>query len=106
MSNKIILPNQRRKNRIRSKISWTSDRPRLSVFKSIKYLRVQLIDDENWVTLFAWVSWRTMDWAKELWWKIASESWFKKLVFDRGWYKYHWLVKCLADEARKWGVNF
>ena len=107
----------RRHKRVRNKISGTAECPRLSVFRSNTNLYVQVIDDENQVTL---VSASTLDKdvktkksnkeaAKELGTLIAKKAKAKKIetvVFDRGGYVYHGVVKELADAAREGGLKF
>ena len=107
----------RRHKRVRNKISGTAECPRLCVFRSNTNLYVQVIDDENQVTL---VSASTLDKdvktkksnkeaAKELGTLIAKKAKAKKIetvVFDRGGYVYHGVVKELADAAREGGLKF
>lgn len=95
----------RNHKKIRAKISGTSDRPRLSVFKSNVALCAQLIDDENGVTL-ALV--RGKD-PKKVGAEIAKLGISKKIaqvVFDRGGYIYTGKVEALADAAREGGLKF
>ena len=108
---------QRRHIRVRRKISGTAECPRLCVFRSNSNLYVQLIDDVKGVTL-AQAS--TLDKevktkhsnkeaAKEVGALIAKraiEKNIKEVVFDRGGYVYHGVVKELADAAREGGLNF
>ena len=108
---KVGTPNnrQRLKNKIRTKVSWTATRPRLTVFKSLKNLSVQLIDDETWTTIASSSRPRSMKWASELWADIAAkakELKITQIVFDRNWYKYHWIIKKLADSAREAWLEF
>ena len=107
----------RRHKRVRNKISGTAECPRLSVFRSNTNLYVQVIDDENQVTL---VSASTLDKevktkkankeaAKELGTLIAKKAKAKKIetvVFDRGGYLYHGRVEALATAAREKGLEF
>ena len=107
----------RRHKRVRNKISGTAECPRLCVFRSNTNLYVQVIDDENQVTL---VSASTLDKdvktkksnkeaAKELGTLIAKRAADKKIVdvvFDRGGYIYHGVVKELAEAAREGGLKF
>jgi len=107
----------RRHVRVRRKISGTAERPRLCVYRSNKNLFVQVIDDVNQVTL-AQAS--TLDKevktkhankeaAKEvgaLVAKKAIEKNIKTVVFDRGGYIYHGVVKELAEAAREAGLEF
>ena len=110
-----IIKRQRRAARTRSKIFGTILRPRLSVFRSNKHIYAQLIDDENGKTL-AWASdleikekdKRTIiaDSVGKLLAQKAETVKIKKVIFDRGGYKYHGRVKALADGARKGGLKF
>jgi len=107
----------RRHKRVRNKISGTAERPRLCVFRSNQNLYVQVIDDTKGVTL---VSASTLDKeiktkhsnkeaAKELGALIAKKAQDKKIkqvVYDRGGYIYHGVVKELAEAAREAGLEF
>ena len=104
-----------RAGRVRAKVSGTSERPRLSVFRSLTTMTVQMIDDTNDKTL---VSARlaeikdaknTVEGAEKLGALIAKKAQEKKIeeiVFDRAGYKYHGKVKALADAARQAGLKF
>ncbi|MDF2984845.1 MAG: ribosomal protein bacterial type [Eubacterium sp.] len=106
--------------RVRKKVSGTQERPRLNVFRSLKNIYVQIIDDSTGNTL---VSASTLDAAlkgkvanagnkeaaKEVGKLIATkaiEKGIKQVVFDRGGYIYHGRVKELADAAREAGLDF
>lgn len=108
------------RRRIRGTVKGTTDCPRLSVFKSSKHVYLQLINDQDSVTI-ASVSTRSPELLDELKGKSAVESaallgeklaenvgdkGVKKVVFDRGGYKYHGVVKAAADGARKGGLEF
>jgi len=109
-----------RHERVRKKVSGTAMRPRLSVFRSLKHIYANLIDDEQGVTLAAVSSLEGQvreqrdgkaktDVAKlvgSLIAQRASEKGVKTVVFDRGAYKYHGRVKALADAAREEGLVF
>ena len=110
-----------RRKRIRRSLVGTTERPRLSVFRSIKHIYAQIIDDTDGHTLASASSLdltgatkKTKDEKKiELSEKVGSEvatrakeQGIKKVVFDRGGYKYHGRVKFLADAARKGGLEF
>ena len=102
--------------RIRSKISGTETTPRLNVFKSLKHIELQLIDDVNGVTIASSSS-RTMKMAnggnveaaiavgKDMGAKIKAKK-IKAIVFDRGGYVYHGRVQAIADAVRGEGVKF
>ncbi len=104
----------RRHTRIRSKISGTAERPRLSVFKSNTALYVQLIDDEAAKTLAASSTTVTagkngLEKSKALGLEIAKKAvalGVKKAVFDRGGYIYTGKVRELAEGARQGGLEF
>lgn len=112
--------NIRRKIRIRAKVIGAAERPRLSIFRSARHIYVQLIDDgagqtllalndqkiagaktktKNNKTIVAEIVGKTMG-AEIL------KNGYKKIVFDRGGYKYHGRVKALADGLRKAGLDF
>jgi len=108
------------RRRIRSRVQGTAERPRLSIFKSLKHLYAQVIDDKHGVTL---VSASSLDAgftaeqkgggnvaaAKkvgELVARRAKEKGVTRVVFDRGGYLYHGRVKALADGAREGGLSF
>jgi large subunit ribosomal protein L18 len=98
-----------RRRRIRSKVSGTALRPRLAVFKSNKNLSVQLIDDDKAVTLGSvQIAGATVAKAKELGSKVvelAKKKGIKTFVFDRGGYRYHGVVKTIADVVREGGLT-
>ena len=104
------------RERIRAKVRGTAERPRLAVFKSLKHVYVQAIDDTTGRTL-ASASSREKDAtpganaasAKAVGALIASrmkEQGITKVVFDRGGYLYHGNIKALADAARENGLEF
>jgi len=92
--------------RVRGRIS-NPDRPRLSVFRSNKGIYAQVIDDGK-TLVFAKGS-KNLAGASDVGKKIASlasSKGIKKVVFDRGSYKYHGRIKALANAAREGGLNF
>ena len=111
------MERERRHLRVRRKISGTSERPRLCVYRSNTNLYVQIIDDVAGNTL---VSCSTLDKdiktkhankeaAREVGTMVAKkalEKNIKTVVFDRGGYIYHGVVKELAEAARKGGLEF
>ena len=111
------LERERRHRRVRTKISGTPECPRLCVFRSNTNVYAQVIDDVNKVTL---ASASTLDKevktkksnkeaAKEvgaLVAKRALEKNIKSVVYDRGGYIYHGVVKELAESAREAGLEF
>jgi large subunit ribosomal protein L18 len=107
----------RRKIRIRSKVQGVSERPRLSVHRSSKYIYAQIINDEKGITLVGATEkdltektkLNKTEKAKKLGEVIAKKAIakkIKKVVFDRGDYAYHGRVKALADGAREGGLEF
>jgi large subunit ribosomal protein L18 len=120
MSKDLQIARQRRHQRVRKKIMGTAERPRLCVYRSLKNIYAQLIDDERGVTLAA-----SSTLAKDLSGKIkfggnksaaklvgellaqrALAAGITQVVFDRGGYLYHGRVKELAESARKGGLKF
>lgn len=111
------LERTRRHKRVRTKVSGTAERPRLCVYRSNTNIYVQIIDDVAGNTI---VSASTLDKevknkhanieaAKEvgtLIAKRASEKNINEVVFDRGGYIYHGVVKNLAEAAREGGLKF
>ena len=111
------LERTRRHVRVRTKISGTAECPRLCVYRSNTNVYAQIIDDTKGVTL---VSASTLDKevktkkankeaAKEVGTLIAKRALDKKIkdvVYDRGGYIYHGVVKELAEAAREAGLNF
>ena len=107
---------EKRKLKIRSKIFGTSESPRLTVFKSNKYIYAQIIDDDNGITLVESSSLKlddkknkkkieeSLEVGKDIA-KKALEKNIKRVVFDRNGYKYHGRVRALADGAREGGLK-
>lgn len=114
----------RRKARIRAKISGTAERPRLTIFKSHRYMYAQIIDDTKGVTLVSCDSrggksvkgdhskkgtMKPVEKAKEVGLEIAKKAKAAKIttvVFDRNGYLYAGKVKVIADAAREGGLKF
>lgn len=114
---------ERRHKRVRKRVFGTPERPRLNVFRSVKHIYAQIIDDTQGHTL---VSASSLDkeikalrdgknhggdieaarLVGELIGRRALEKGITKVVFDRGGYKYHGRVKALADAARSAGLEF
>ena len=114
-------PFQRRRNRVRRSLrKVSSDRPRLSVFRSSKHIYAQVIDDSRGVTVAAASSLdKALDGklakgadkaAAAVVGKLVAEravaAGITRVVFDRGAYMFHGRVKALADAAREGGLNF
>ena len=93
---------------VRGKISGTTERPRLTVFRSNKQIYAQVIDDTTGKTLAAASSLKKEIAAKvgELIAKGAQEAGVQTVVFDRNGYLYHGRIKELADAARNGGLKF
>lgn len=106
--------------RVRRKIVGTSDRPRLSVYRSLNHVYAQVIDDSQGTTLASASSLESAVKTQQnggskvdvaglvggLISERAKEKGIGTVVFDRGGYKYHGRVKALADAARKGGLVF
>jgi large subunit ribosomal protein L18 len=114
IKNKKTAQRIRRHKRIRAKVSGTTSRPRLSVFKSNKHIVLQLVDDSAGTTL-AYVSTRDIKGktlvakAKEAGKNIAAQAQAKKIdaaVFDRGGYIYTGAIQGAAEGAREGGLKF
>ncbi len=111
---KKLTNRQARRRRIRSRVRGTAARPRLSVFRSLKRLTAQIIDDVAGKTLvFASTTelkaGLTKEGARRLGTTLADKAKAAKItavVFDRGGYKYHGRIKELADAAREGGLQF
>jgi large subunit ribosomal protein L18 len=106
----------RRRRRVRAKVHGTAERPRLSVFRSNRGVRAQLVDDDNGHTL-ASVSWTEPELkdlkrpeqakkAGELLAERAKKAGVETCLFDRGGYRYHGNVRALAEGAREGGLKF
>jgi large subunit ribosomal protein L18 len=110
----------RRHIRVRKKVTGTSARPRLCVYRSLRYIYAQVIDDSAGHTVVSASSvdpevrtqingktkTESADIIGTIVAKRALDKGVKKVVFDRGGYKYHGRVKILADAARKTGLEF
>jgi large subunit ribosomal protein L18 len=102
--------------RIRRRVKGTTERPRLAVFRSVKHIYAQLIDDLNGTTLVAASSNEksspnggNVAGAKSVGKTVAErakDKGIKSVVFDRGGYLYHGRVKALAEAAREAGLEF
>lgn len=110
---------RRRHLRLRQKISGTAARPRLAVFRSLKHIYAQLIDDDRRVTLLSF-STQSADFPKDQYGgnvkaavavglgiaERAKAAGITTVVYDRGGRQYHGRVKALADAAREGGLIF
>jgi len=120
MSRKVVKPRERIKRRISKKVRGTARHPRLSVFRGLRNIYLQLIDDDRGVTLAAASSLEkeirnqlktggNMEAARliaELMAERIKSQGINTLVFDRSGYKYHGLVKKVAETLREKGLNF
>ena len=112
---------EKRRRRVRKRVSGTSDRPRLAVFRSSKHIYAQLIDDVNGRSLVftSSLSSELRSKRKELKGKCvvgrevggilaekAKKAKITKVIFDRAGYLYHGRVKAVADGAREGGLEF
>jgi large subunit ribosomal protein L18 len=93
-----------RKARVRAKISGTPERPRLSVFRSNKFIYAQLIDDTKGQTLAHAKGVQPAEVGKTIA-ESATKLKITAVVFDRSGYRYHGRVKALADAARESGLK-
>jgi large subunit ribosomal protein L18 len=113
-------PRQNRKERIRKKVNGTVERPRLTVYKSLKHIVAQVIDDTTGRTLA-----EASSLSKELKGKLSDDdkktaakkvgalvaerckaAKIDKVVFDRNGFPYHGRIAALADGAREAGLSF
>lgn len=119
-TNPTYLARKRRQARVRKRLTGTSERPRLNIFRSLSHIYAQVIDDTSGVTLVAASSLEEKK-SKELQNKTkiaqaavvgklvaerAQEAGITEVVFDRGGYKYHGRVKALAEASREAGLKF
>lgn len=108
----------RRHLRVRKKVTGSAERPRLVVFRSIKHIYAQLVDDHRGATILG-VSDGSAGLALEGKGKVAKAkaagkllaekakaAGFTKVTFDRGGYRYHGRVQAVADGAREGGLEF
>ena len=110
-----VLKREKRKARVRSQISWTTSRPRLSVFRSNSFIYAQIIDDTKSKTICSSsnlkIDWKMtkVEFAKKVWEDIgkkAIEAKIQEVVFDRNGFYYHGRVKALAEWAREAWLKF
>ncbi len=111
---------KRRHRRVRRKIAGTAARPRLSIHKSLRHIYAQVIDDDAGVTLCAVTTntaarkaeaktFANIAWGKKLGAELATAAraaGIEGVVFDRGGYRYHGVVKAFGDAAREAGLKF
>jgi large subunit ribosomal protein L18 len=119
MGNKVRRPKTRqelryrRHLRVRKRVAGTAERPRLVVFRSLKHIYAQLVDDASNHTL-ASVSDHKLTGKKserstevgKLIAQKAKDAGLSRVVFDRAGYRYHGRVKAVADGAREGGLEF
>ena len=114
------LARERRHRRVRVRVMGTQERPRLNIFRSMRHIYAQVIDDRAGHTLTS-ASTIEPEVQKEVKGKSKSEqaaivgkivaeravqAGIKEVVFDRGGYQYHGRVKVLAEAAREGGLEF
>lgn len=112
---------ERRHRRVRVRVSGSSERPRLCVFRSLKHIYAQVIDDDRGLTLVtvstltptvkerAGKKARGLERSKlvgKVLAEVAREKGISKVAFDRGGYQYHGHVKALAEGSREGGLEF
>jgi len=103
-----------RKRRIRAKVSGTADVPRLAVFRSLRNVSIQVIDDVSGKTIVSASlneikAGNTVESAKALGKFVAEKcknAKIESIVFDRSGYKYHGKIKAVAEGAREAGLKF
>ena len=104
----------RRHLRVRKAVQGTAARPRLVVYRSLKHITAQLVDDDAARTLATVTSTKvgegkksekSLEVGKQIA-VVAKEKGITKVVFDRGGYQYHGRVKAVADGAREGGLEF
>jgi large subunit ribosomal protein L18 len=114
------LTRKRRHIRVRAKVGGTAIRPRLCVFRSLKHIHAQIIDDSAGHTLVSAssldseirdkITGKKKTESAELVGSLVAQRALKKgikqIAFDRGGYKYHGRIKALAEAARKAGLDF
>ena len=104
----------RRHLRVRKKVSGTAERPRLVIFRSLKHITAQIVDDVTRRTILTvsstdMTSGKKTEKSTEVGKRIAArakDAGITKVVFDRAGYKYHGRVKAVADGAREGGLEF
>lgn len=103
----------RRHLRVRRRLAGTAERPRLVIFRSLKHITAQLVDDDARRTLLTvsdkGLPGKKSERASEVGKLVAArakEAGVSKVVFDRAGYRYHGRVKALADAAREGGLSF
>jgi len=122
MITKNRIENRKRlKRHIRQQLSGTSERPRLTVFRSLRHVYAQVVDDSTGKTLFGVsdVSKDLADQFKDMKGQVAVgkkvgqllalkavEKKITRVVFDRNGFRYHGVVKAVADGAREGGLKF
>ena len=95
--------------RVRARVFGTTQKPRLNIYRSLKHIYAQLIDDEKGKTLVSSSNTKkkmTPEAVGEAIAKKALELKIKEAVFDKGGFKYHGQVRELAEGARKGGLKF
>lgn len=112
----IKIQRLKRQTRIRKRVRGTKNKPRLTVFRSNKYIYAQLIDDANGKTLLSMseqkknsLQGKPIEKAKQVGLALAKNALAKKVklvIFDKGSYAYHGRVKALAEGAREGGLQF
>jgi large subunit ribosomal protein L18 len=108
------LRRERRAFRVRNRLRSKGIKPRISVFRSLKQIYVQIIDDNEHKTLVSFSSFKIQGKSKkdistvvgEELGKKAVELGIKDVFFDRGKYRYHGRLRALAEGLRSSGLNF
>lgn len=105
---------------MRNKVSGSAERPRLSFHRSLRHINAQIIDDRKGTTLVGATTnskeftasgktWSNIESARKLGQRVgamAREKGIEAVVFDRGGFRFHGVVKAFADAAREAGLKF
>jgi len=89
------------RNRLKQKVRWTAEKLRFCISKSNRFLYWQLINDDEWKTVFWLRVVKSDDWIKEMWKKFWEKFKWQKIAFDRNWNLYHWVIKNVAESLRE-----
>jgi len=100
---------QRRHLRVRKALTGTAERPRLVVFRSLKHITAQIVDDTQGRTLLTVIDGKKSEKSLQVGKLVAErakQAGITRVVFDRAGYQYHGRVKAVADGAREGGLEF
>ncbi|MDO8494998.1 MAG: 50S ribosomal protein L18 [bacterium] len=108
-----LIHRQRRHHRVRAKITGSAELPRVAVYRSLKYIYSQVIDDSKGKTICSINDIKLKEKNKtersfkagEMLGEMIKKNNIKKVLFDRGGFRYHGRVKALAEGLRKSGIQ-